>query len=286
MIGSVFLGDVQRHRLLSGSTPPSSPPPPSLSPSSTAAQPFPSEVYESPKQSPATIPPPPPPTIEPVQSLELRLRWLEALLYGVKPEKTVNHHRRGSPGTHDKAHGLKNGETLVRSTEELQRKLNAVVEGNDGLRRFMSHYEQHASLLTPAFALSGTLPASPPAYQNMSPSELEAFLAELEPDIRAADRDMREIEMLEKKGVTGAGKLPDYEALQPRLEALLQKHREDLELASALETRIAALMRNYANQVDALSELFVEWDGTLRDAEDKVTLLERDREERIRLGYE
>lgn len=111
----------------------------------------------------------------------------------------------------------------------------------------------------------------------MSPSELEAFLAELEPDIRAADRDMREIEMLEKKGVTGAGKLPgpsvrpspsslspsprvvphvlnrvgaaDYEALQPRLEALLQKHREDLELASALETRIAALMRNYANQV-------------------------------------
>ena len=42
----------------------------------------------------------------------------------------------------------------------------------------------------------------------MSPSELEAFLAELEPDIRAADRDMREIEMLEKKGVTGAGKLP------------------------------------------------------------------------------
>lgn len=41
----------------------------------------------------------------------------------------------------------------------------------------------------------------------MSPSELEAFLAELEPDIRAADRDMREIELLEKKGVTAAGKL-------------------------------------------------------------------------------
>lgn len=42
----------------------------------------------------------------------------------------------------------------------------------------------------------------------MSSTELEAFLAELEPDIRAADRDMREIEMLEKKGVTAAGKLP------------------------------------------------------------------------------
>lgn len=32
-------------------------------------------------------------------------------------------------------------------------------------------------------------------------------MVEMEPDIRAADRDMREIEALEKKGVTGAGKL-------------------------------------------------------------------------------
>lgn len=41
----------------------------------------------------------------------------------------------------------------------------------------------------------------------MSASELEAFLVEMEPDIRAAERDMQEIEALEKKGVTGAGKL-------------------------------------------------------------------------------
>lgn len=44
-------------------------------------------------------------------------------------------------------------------------------------------------------------------YESMSPIELEALLAEMEPDIRAADQDMREIEMLEKKGVTGPGKL-------------------------------------------------------------------------------
>jgi hypothetical protein len=42
----------------------------------------------------------------------------------------------------------------------------------------------------------------------MSPEEFDVFLAEMEQDIRAADRDMREIEELEKKGVTGAGKLP------------------------------------------------------------------------------
>jgi len=41
----------------------------------------------------------------------------------------------------------------------------------------------------------------------MSESELEAFLSEMEPDIRAADRDMREIEALENKGVTSPGRL-------------------------------------------------------------------------------
>jgi hypothetical protein len=41
----------------------------------------------------------------------------------------------------------------------------------------------------------------------MTPEEFEALLQEMEPDIRAADRDMREIEFLERKGVAGAGKL-------------------------------------------------------------------------------
>ena len=42
----------------------------------------------------------------------------------------------------------------------------------------------------------------------MSPEEIDAYLAEMEPDLRAADRDLQEIEALLKKGVTGSGKLP------------------------------------------------------------------------------
>jgi hypothetical protein len=41
----------------------------------------------------------------------------------------------------------------------------------------------------------------------MTPSEFETFLQEMEPDIRAADRDMREIEALDQKGVAAVGKL-------------------------------------------------------------------------------
>ena len=54
---------------------------------------------------------------------------------------------------------------------------------------------------------------------------------------------------LEAKGVTGPGKLGDYEALRPRLEALLQAHDEDLRMAADLERRVALLMDHYATNV-------------------------------------
>lgn len=220
-----------------------------------------------------------PPVIDPVLSLELRLRWLEALILGVRQDARD---RKGK----DKVPELKHGETLIRLAEDVQQRLDNVIQSNDGLQRFMGKYDLHAHLLSAAFALSGVLPGSAPAYENMSPEELEALLVEMEPEIRAADRDMREIEMLEQKGVTAAGKLADYETLQPRLDALLEAHQEDIRLAASLEKRIAALVDRHATHVDALSELFVAWDDVLTETENKVTKLERDREERQRLGYE
>ncbi|EMD38823.1 hypothetical protein CERSUDRAFT_151496 [Gelatoporia subvermispora B] len=219
-----------------------------------------------------------PPSIPPVLSLDLRLRWLETLLFGASPENSKDT---------AKAHAaLKEADTLTRRTEELQRKVDTIVQGNEGLRKFMEHYDQHENLLTPAFALSGTIPTAPPAYENMSPSELEALLTEMEPDIRAADRDLRDIHALDSKGVTGAGKLADYKALEPRMDALMQAHREDLEKAAELEKRIGGLMDRYATQVDALSQLFVAWDDTIGHAEDEVMKLEKDKAERLKLGYD
>jgi Cu+-exporting ATPase len=58
----------------------------------------------------------------------------------------------------------------------------------------------------PSFVLSDTVP-DPPTYDKMSAEELDAYLTEMEPEIRTADRDMLEVEALEKRGVTGAGKL-------------------------------------------------------------------------------
>lgn len=257
-IGSVFLGDVQRHRILSTSTPPSSPPPHlTMSPSAL------NQFFEiSTNHSDTT--PGPPPSVPPEVSLDLRVRWLETLLYGAKQDAK------------DKRKGLgdsRKQDTLVRGVEDIQKKLGAIVQTSEGLRRFMAQCkpiiescsnpadiefqdEQHSHLLTPSFALSGQIPTSPPPYDNMSPSELEAFLAEMEQDIRGADRDLREIDLLERKNVTAAGRLPEHEALKPRLQKLQEAHEEDLRLAAQLEKRIAGLMDRYATNVGVRLSFF------------------------------
>lgn len=115
-IGSVFLGDRRNRLLSSSSTPPASPSPPAMAGSFSAVQPLQSAEAAS--------------AIEPAMSLELRLRWLEAILWGVRQDARD---RKGK----DKE--LKNGETLLRASEDLQRRLNGVMRNNDGLKRFVDH---------------------------------------------------------------------------------------------------------------------------------------------------
>lgn len=62
-------------------------------------------------------------------SLQLRLRWLEALLYGVRAE----------PKDRTKDKSLRKGETLLRSAQQIQMRLDDLVANNDSLRKFMEH---------------------------------------------------------------------------------------------------------------------------------------------------
>ena len=79
---------------------------------------------------------PPPPKISPEVSLDLRIRWLETLLYGSKQDvKTTR-----APDT-------KNSTTLVRGVEELQQRLSAIVQTNEGLKRFVDHCEFLVSIV-------------------------------------------------------------------------------------------------------------------------------------------
>ncbi|EKM76228.1 hypothetical protein AGABI1DRAFT_115974 [Agaricus bisporus var. burnettii JB137-S8] len=271
-IGSAFLGDLQAQRIRQlaspSSSPPSSPPPHSSF----------SQVLSVPPPPPQDVLPPTPLTrinIDPELALELRIRWLEALIHGPDPGRK----RKETVGT-----------TLARLTEDVKKRLDAIVEPNDSLKKFIDTYDQHAQYLAPTFALSGVLDleeepgSSLSLYENMTPQELEAYLTELEPDIRAADGDMREIEALVHKGATGAGKLGDYEALKARLAKLIEEHEADVKLAGELEERVARVVEEHVTWVDALSELFVAWDDTVNSAAGRASRLERAAAGRERRG--
>lgn len=134
-IGSVFLGDVQRQRILSTSTPPSSPPPlsnysssPPVAPMSSLTHPELLDDIDEEMQKP-------PSSMLPEISLDLRLRWLETLLFGARPVSVQQSRNNISSAKPD----AKNHVPLVRGVEDLQRRLATIVHSSDGLKRFMDH---------------------------------------------------------------------------------------------------------------------------------------------------
>ena len=77
-----------------------------------------------------------PTKIDPLLALELRLRWLEALILGVKQDL-------GRPS-------LKHGESVSKLAETVQRNLNKAVQGNEGMTRFMDQCMFSFSCLFPS----------------------------------------------------------------------------------------------------------------------------------------
>lgn len=51
------------------------------------------------------------------------------------------------------------------------------------------------------------LPTSPQSGHDLTPSAKAALILDMEGDFRNLDRELREIEILEKRGAVGAGKL-------------------------------------------------------------------------------
>lgn len=239
--------------------------------------------------------------LTPELSLELRIRWLEALVNGVKNDRT---NLRAAGGDNEEEGSVKErsarrnpegigerGETIARKLGEIQAGLSEVIEQNETLKLFIKYYDSsNRRYLTPSFALNDLTDQSgnfeQPALSMMSPSEFEIYLKDIEPEIKQAERDLREIDSLEKRGVSAAGALGAHEELQPRLEALLAAHGQDAQKAAQLESRIILLLDRYTYKTDTLSELFVEWNDVLHGVEEKVKAMEKAKVERSKMGYE
>ena len=77
-------------------------------------------------------------------SLELRIRWLEVLLLGVKHDSWDRDAHASSDATPRQTRP--DGESLVKRAEEVQKKLDKVVDANDGLKKFIDRCEWSSAL--------------------------------------------------------------------------------------------------------------------------------------------
>lgn len=168
-IGSAFLGDLQAKRIRHFSSPPPSPTTATLENIHRMNVPLPpsrSQPDEQLGKAWAVLAQPPhKTTIDPVLALELRVRWLEVLVLGITgPDTSVNvadknksrnddekrQRGRGNAGSRqgpgsdkhkekgrEKGKGTQSTDTLARLTENVTKRLKAIVETNEGLRKFM-----------------------------------------------------------------------------------------------------------------------------------------------------
>jgi len=116
------INDVQRSHLRSFRSTPSSTPPSSPSPvahTSRVTTRLPTDSTQAQEK------PTPQPELSPAQSLELRIRWLEAILCGVQRDESLAGLRGHKPE-------LRQGETLMRAAEHVQRRMNDTANGWGG----------------------------------------------------------------------------------------------------------------------------------------------------------
>ena len=131
------IGDVQPNRLRSpGSTASSIPPtsPTLAAHTSPVTTRLPTDSTQAREK-----PTPPQPDLSPAQSLELRIRWLEAILYGAQRDESL-------AGLRERKPELRRGETLIRAAEQAQRRMNDIANTYDVLRRFIGHCKPFPSL--------------------------------------------------------------------------------------------------------------------------------------------
>uniref|UniRef100_A0A0K3CGQ0 Dynactin subunit 3 n=1 Tax=Rhodotorula toruloides TaxID=5286 RepID=A0A0K3CGQ0_RHOTO len=203
-------------------------------------------------------------TIPPRLALDLRLRFLESL---VSPSSSSS--PRPAPST----------VPLARRVSQVEAQLKQALEqsggGTEALKRFVQNYDANSPLLTIApvpTALDST---------EVLPQAKIALILEAEQEIRTLERELREIGVLDERGVVEAGKLGEHEKLKPLLAETLKAAAPVSASYASLELRTTGLLQRYNDYISTLSELFVSWNDIMSAMEDTVTKLEKEKHRQL-----
>ncbi|KAK6909142.1 hypothetical protein I204_01565 [Kwoniella mangroviensis CBS 8886] len=228
----------------------------------------------------------------PLLPLDIRLRTLEAQLFGVPP--SIVDRPSFSQG---KAKG-ESSKSAIRQTQEAEEIFERLSSESEGIRRLLDGYDQYLPLLNPPSTSTTTLRNDQEQDSTESNRKERITESDLLPDaikltmvleayndIKGAERDLREIDLLKNKDVQGSGNLEELLPLKPNLIPSLKQTQNTSRELSKLKKELNTLLGRYNEFTTTTSDLFIDLHHQLQYLEDRVYKLERKRIKEIKERY-
>ncbi|RXK40566.1 hypothetical protein M231_02218 [Tremella mesenterica] len=238
--------------------------------------------------------------MSPDLALEIRLRTIEAIIYGVPSHSSTSTFNIDSdPGIshlspiepHKEGEIRFTGESkYTRQTEKssisLTRRIKDVMDvlertggQDDGIKRLLDGYDQYLPLLQPGSETINSDSESLPDHTKL------IMVLEASEDIKQAERGLREIDLLISKGVDGSGELEKMLPLKPEIVNAQKSSISRMEELRKVREEVNNLLRRYSTYTNTVSEMFIELHNRTQTLEDAVTRLERKKKEELESRY-
>ncbi|WVQ66722.1 uncharacterized protein L199_004911 [Kwoniella botswanensis] len=228
----------------------------------------------------------------PLLPLDIRLRTLEAQLFGVPPSIV------DQPSfIQGKAKG-ESSKSAIRQIQEAEEIFERLSSESEGIKRLLDGYDQYLPLLNPPSTTITTLTNDQEQDSTESNKKERITESDLLPDaikltmvleaysdIKGAERDLREIDSLKNKDVQGSGNLEELLPLKPNLISSLKQTQNTSRELSKLKKELSTLLGRYSEFTSTTSDLFIDLHHQLQYLEDRVYKLERKKIKEIQERY-
>ncbi|WWC95140.1 hypothetical protein V866_001994 [Kwoniella sp. B9012] len=226
----------------------------------------------------------------PLLPLNIRLRTLEAQLFGVPPSIV------DQPSyVQGKAKG-ESSKSAIRQIQEAEEIFERLSSESEGIKRLLDGYDQYLPLLNPPSITTLTNDQEQDSTESnkkeritesdLLPDAIKlTMVLEAYSDIRGAERDLREIDLLKNKDVQGSGNLEELLPLKPNLVSSLKQSQNTSRELSKLKKELNTLLGRYNEFTSTTSDLFIDLHHQLQYLEDRVYKIERKRIKEIKERY-
>ncbi|WWC72240.1 uncharacterized protein I206_106202 [Kwoniella pini CBS 10737] len=229
-------------------------------------------------------------TESPLIPLDIRLRTIEAQVYGLPSSFSENSSKRSETSN----------KSVIRQIRESQETFDRLSNESEGIKRLIQGYDHYLPLLNLSTVLPGTTSTftdnhdikendnkdKPITESDLLNDQVKLnMILESATDLKQSERILREIDLLKQKNVEGSGQLEKLLPYNKDLTNAIKKQQIHSTELSKVENDVRGLLNRYNQFTTTTSELFIDIHHNLQYLEDRVDKLERKKRKEIENRY-